>query len=51
MKKRNSFHEDKYLFSRQKIFLFMKIGISDKKRPKISCNPFIYYSFEQKTFR
>ena len=26
-------------------------GISDKKRPKISCNPFIYYSFEQKTFR
>ena len=27
------------------------IGISDKKRPKISCNPFIYYSFEQKTFR
>ena len=25
-------------------------GISDKKRPKISCNPFIYYSFEQKTF-
>ena len=20
-------------------------GISDKKRPKISCNPFIYYSF------
>ena len=25
MKKRNSFHEDKYLFSRQKIFLFMKI--------------------------
>ena len=29
----------------------MKIGISDKKRPKISCNPFIYYSFEQKTFR
>ena len=27
------------------------LGISDKKRPKISCNPFIYYSFEQKTFR
>ena len=27
------------------------VGISDKKRPKISCNPFIYYSFEQKTFR
>ena len=26
-------------------------GISDKKRPKISCNPFIYYSFGQKTFR
>ena len=25
-------------------------GISDKKRPKISCNPFIYYSFEQKLF-
>ena len=25
-------------------------GISDKKRPKISYNPFIYYSFEQKTF-
>ena len=24
-------------------------SISDKKRPKISCNPFIYYSFEQKT--
>ena len=22
-----------------------KGGISDKKRPKISCNPFIYYSF------
>ena len=25
-----------------KIYVF---GISDKKRPKISCNPFIYYSF------
>ena len=25
MKKRNSFHEDKYLFSQQKIFFFMKI--------------------------
>ena len=24
-----------------------QFGISDKKRPKISCNPFIYYSFEQ----
>ena len=24
---------------------FSKTGISDKKRPKISCNPFIYYSF------
>ena len=24
---------------------FSKNGISDKKRPKISCNPFIYYSF------
>ena len=23
-----------------------QFGISDKKRPKISCNPFIYYSFE-----
>ena len=33
MKKKNSFHEDKYLFSRQKIFLFMKINIyfHDKK--------------------
>ena len=30
---------------------YFKLGISDKKRPKISCNPFIYYSFEQKTFR
>lgn len=26
------------------------IGLYDKKRPKISCNPFIYYSFGQKLF-
>jgi len=26
------------------------LGLYDKKRPKISCNPFIYYSFEQKHF-
>jgi len=26
------------------------LGLYDKKRPKISCNPFIYYSFEQKLF-
>lgn len=25
-------------------------GLYDKKRPKISCNPFIYYSFGQKLF-
>ena len=48
------------LFVVEKIFTFIRFlmlqkskkwGISDKKRPKISCNPFIYYSFEQKTFR
>ena len=27
-----------------------KIGLYDKKRPKISCTPFIYYSFGQKLF-
>ena len=27
------------------------MGLHDKKRPKIFCNPFIYYSFGQKTFR
>jgi hypothetical protein len=26
------------------------LGLYDKKRPKISCNPFIYYSFEQELF-
>ena len=30
--------------------IMQNAGISDKKRPKISCNPFIYYSFEQKLF-
>ena len=42
MKRISFFHEDK-------LFLAV-LGISDKKRPKISCNPFIYYSFGQKTF-
>ena len=28
----------------------LKFGISDKKRPKISCNSFIYYSFGKKLF-
>jgi len=27
-----------------------KIGLYDKKRPEISCTPFIYYSFGQKLF-
>ena len=27
-----------------------RIGLYDKKRPKISCTPFIYYSFGQKLF-
>ena len=26
------------------------LGLYEKKRPKISCNPFIYHSFEQKLF-
>lgn len=26
------------------------LGLYDKKRPEISCNPFIYYSFEQELF-
>ena len=33
--------------------IFLKIrdfGLYDKKRPKISCTPFIYYSFGQKLF-
>ena len=41
----------KYTFPFDSIVRLPNSGISDKKRPKISCNPFIYYSFEQKTFR
>ena len=28
----------------------LEMSDEPKKRPKISCNPFIYYSFEQKLF-
>ena len=31
------------------LFIFI-LGLYDKKRPKISCTPFIYYSFGQKLF-
>jgi len=51
----NIFQTDSSLYSSCLSLLLFTIivfyGISDKKRPKISCNPFIYYSFEQKTFR
>ena len=43
----NFLHALFHVFLEQKMKEF---GISDKKRPKISCNPFIYYSFGQKTF-
>lgn len=30
--------------------ILTQVGLYDKKRPKISCTPFIYYSFGQKLF-
>ena len=42
--------EKQCVIARNSLLLECILGISDKKRPKISCNPFIYYSFGQKTF-
>ena len=42
--------EKQCVIARNSLLLECIFGISDKKRPKISCNPFIYYSFGQKTF-
>lgn len=41
-----------FLYKREKkpMSKHSKKGLYDKKRPKISCNPFIYYSFGQKLF-
>ena len=45
MKKKNYFHEKKYLFSREKIFLFMKKKIYDREsKLLITVNAFSIYS-------